>query len=286
MLEKLIFLNNPPENCPQCGNCVIKNGHSRSQFHHVFTDHWVLLQAWICSNKACRWHSHPSVKSKLGTSLHTDLQHLHCELGADISYRKSERVLEVFSSGGRPINNHQRIYKTVQCVAETMTVSKERSVEMEAQKLIAQVDGGYVHDWENKGKNYEIMVGKIYRPESIKDKGSRVEILDKHCAASAKKDKQAAMKERFLSAAKRQGLSSDTTVTALSDGARNCWSILRGLEKHCLSITYILDWFHIGKKIKVLENCLPAKIKGSLVEIKEALWKGKTQEALSHSTGR
>jgi len=261
---------------------VVKNGRSRSLFHHVFTDHVILLQAWICSNENCRWHYCPSIKSTLGASLHTDLQRLYCELGADKSYGKSESIMTAFSSGKRAVNNHQRIYKTVQLVAEKSAKLEEKNTAIKAPALVAQVDGGYLHDWENKSHNYEVMVGKIYRPESIRNTSKdRTEIMSKACAASAKKDKQATMKQRFLSAAKEQGLHSGTVITALSDGARNCWSILKELEKYCLSITYILDWFHIGKKMKTLENCLPAASKNPLAEIKKALWKGKTEEALS-----
>jgi CRISPR/Cas system-associated exonuclease Cas4 (RecB family) len=213
--------------------------------------------------------------------MHTDLQRLYCELGAEQSYGKSARILAAFSSGKRAINNHQRLHKTAQTVAEAVAKQEKEKLKKPASTLVAQVDGGYVHDWEQRGHNYEVMVGKIYKPESIKTKGkNRTQIVNKQCAASAKKDKQATMKQRFLSAAFSEGLTMETAVTALSDGAKNCWCILRELEKHCLSVTYILDWFHIGKKLKTLENCLPADNKKPLAEIKKALWKGKTEAAL------
>jgi len=213
--------------------------------------------------------------------MHTDLQRLYCELGVEQSYGKSAHILAAFSNGKRAINNHQRIHKMVQTVAEAVAKQENEKPEIKADTLVAQVDGGYVHDWEQRGHHYEVMVGKIYKPESIKNKGkNRTQIINKHCAASAKKDKQATMKQRFLSAALSEGLTAETTVTALSDGARNCWSILRELEKYGLSATYILDWFHIGKKLKTLEHCLPMDIKAPLAEIKKALWKGKTEDAL------
>lgn len=39
-------------------------------------------------------------------------------------------------------------------------------------------------------------------------------------------------------------------VTALCDGAVNCWNVIESLQPYCASIESILDWFHIGKKFQ------------------------------------
>jgi len=84
----------------------------------------------------------------------------------------------------------------------------------------------------------------------------------------------------LLKAAKTQGLTKKTTVTALFDGASNCRNAVNILESHCLKINCILNWFHIAEKLKVLENCLLYSTHYVLQEIKKKLWKDKAEEAL------
>lgn len=88
------------------------------------------------------------------------------------------------------------------------------------------------------------------------------------------------MKTLMLSAALQQRLSSKTKITGLSDGADNCWNLIKSLEKHCGEIEYILDWFHIGKKF---QNILTAVIEGDkekLEHIKWKVWHGKARDAI------
>ena len=42
------------------------------------------------------------------------------------------------------------------------------------------------------------------------------------CVASAKKDSLKSIKQLIESAAKRQGMTKDTKVTVIADGAKNC----------------------------------------------------------------
>ena len=80
-------------------------------------------------------------------------------------------------------------------------------------------------------------------------------------------------------AALKQGLSPETKVTALCDGADNCWKIVEALTPLCASITHILDWFHLSMKIQNI--ALPENLKPKLVRIKWHLWRGKTDNALT-----
>ena len=88
------------------------------------------------------------------------------------------------------------------------------------------------------------------------------------------------MKSYLIHAALKQGLSIETEVTALSDGANNCWTVLKELEKHCASVECILDWFHIGMKFQNLKNSLGKSFEKSLDAVKWKLWHGKPKEAL------
>jgi len=64
---------------------------------------------------------------------------------------------------------------------------------------------------------------------------------------SGKDDKLETIKAYVLNAAHRQGMNQDTVVTALADGAKNCWSVISHIKSHCQRLEPILDWFDIGK---------------------------------------
>jgi hypothetical protein len=110
------------------------------------------------------------------------------------------------------------------------------------------------------------------------DKGTRNTLTSKHCAASALDDGQKQMINNTIVAALKQGLSPKTKVTALCDGADNCWQIVDALKPLCASITRILDWFHLSMKIQNIS--LPEDLKPKLIRIKWHLWRGKTDNAL------
>ena len=88
------------------------------------------------------------------------------------------------------------------------------------------------------------------------------------------------MKKYVNVAAKYQGLTKNTHVTGLADGAKNCWGIIKSLEKDCQQLTCILDWFHISKKFQPIITSSAKSISDCLVKIKNNLWRGKVDEAL------
>ena len=73
-------------------------------------------------------------------------------------------------------------------------------------------------------------------------------------AASAKLDSQVQMKRRTIIAALKQGMTPQTKITALCDGAGNCWNIIDALEPLAASVDRILDWFHLSMKIKYIAS--------------------------------
>lgn len=223
----------------------------------------------------------------MGTSVHPDLYRLQCEQGANHTYRKAEKILTEVCGRKREINNHNRIKDITNQVGSVLCdKNKEYDVSddtkaLDASELIVQVDGGHVKTTENDKRSFEIMSAKLYRPESVVEITEiRNEIKDKKCIASAKSDNQSTMKKYIISAAKHQGLTENTHVTALADGAKNCWSIIKCLDKHCLKLNCILDWFHIAKKIEPIKKSAPNKISSALSEVKAHLWKGNAKEAL------
>ena len=59
-------------------------------------------------------------------------------------------------------------------------------------------------------------------------------------------------------------MTNKTIVYALSDGAKNCWSVLSILSGQCSQLIKILDWEHIGRKFKHVEQDLPDEFKEQL----------------------
>lgn len=82
-----------------------------------------------------------------------------------------------------------------------------------------------------------MLLSKIYKPDNNKDGN----ISEKSYVGSSYKDHHKTIKAMTLMAAKKERLTKDTKIIALADGAKNCWSVLKSLKKHCLEITYILD---------------------------------------------
>jgi hypothetical protein len=50
--------------------------------------------------------------------------------------------------------------------------------------------------------------------------------MEKTCVISAVDDHWHTMKAYLVHAAHKQGISQETVVTALADGAKNCWEVL------------------------------------------------------------
>ena len=76
----------------------------------------------------------------------------------------------------------------------------------------------------------------------------------------------------------KQGLGSRTHVTALCDGAQNCWTVVGAIRPLAGSMTCIGDWFHISMKMKNI--ALPETLKTKFLRIKWHLWCGNADSAL------
>ena len=281
--EQAPYLQPELSQCAQCGANLCGNGYKQSKFHAVFTDHDVRLQKLKCMH--CKTSIVSSVKSLLGTSIHPDLYRLQCEHGANHTYRKAEENLTKMCNTKRKVNNHNRIKKITNKVGEVLSEKHKVYDETEslspAKDIIIQVDGGHIKTTETEKRSIEVMSAKIYRPESVVAvTKQRREIVDRHCVASAKADKQSSMKQYVKTAAKLQGLSAITQVTGLADGAKNCWGIIKSLENDCKKLECILDWFHIAKKFEPVIKSSSKTTSKLLKEVKSSLWAGKIDDAL------
>lgn len=270
--------------CPKCGHKVCKQGYEKCNFHSVFTDHEVKTQRLQCGK--CNWRSTPSIKSLFGTSIHPDLAKIQSELGGTHSYRESEKILDLQSASKRAINNHDRVKHIVSHIGKEIEIENRQldisDIKVEAaDNLIVQVDGGHLKSVEKNQRSFEVMASIIYKPESVgKIEGQdRGKIYNKNCTASALNDNQESIKRDTLIAAVRQGMTEDTEITAICDGANNCWSVIDYLRSYCKNILPILDWFHIAMRFK--NTAVPKSKREDFDKIKWHLWHDNPTEAIN-----
>ena len=168
-----------------------------------------------------------------------------------------------------------------QLAQENRKVPTGEEIPIPAAELIVQVDGGHIPTKDQDKRSFEALCGIVYRP-------SNIEVIDQHhrrisaktCVISALEDKLQTIKTYVYSAALKQGLTKQTHVTGLADGANNCWSIILDLQPYCQTLELILDWFHIGKKFQTVKNALEETFNESLESAKWTLWHGGAEEAL------
>ncbi len=289
--EQSCFLQEDSPRCPRCNNKITRNGYVKSNFHGVYTDHKVSTRKQICLK--CKWKSIPSIDSLFGSAIHPDLARIQTEMGAKHSYRDAENILTLLSSKKRSINNHERVKKTTECIGEYLSLSpgNDSSIETQAaDRLCIQVDGGYVNTVEADKKRFEVMTAVIFDPEQIDYHGGQLKqdgavstlrgkLTSKHCAASALADEQSYLKQAALESAIKQGMTKDTSMTAICDGADNCWNVVNAIAPHCHDITRILDWFHIAMKFENL-SLKNQTLRKKAKRAKWHLWRGYPDRAI------
>lgn len=288
--KQTIYLKEDLSACPKCNGKLYKSGYVRSDFHSVFTDHKVAATRQIC--KLCKWTSIPSIRSLFGDASHPDLVKIQTELGAKHTFRDAQNIMDLFSNTERSTNNHDRIKRMTETVGQHIAAHPDappadiKSVE----HLYVQVDGGHVATVEQDKRSFEVMTSVVFDAKNIKYAGGkekkeggisalRGELTSKNCAASALLDSQDTMKQLTINAAMKQGMTIETKITALCDGASNCWSIVDSLEGYCQFIERILDWHHIAMKFqntRLGEEELNERLSGA----KWYLWNGLPEKAI------
>lgn len=285
--EQVVYLHPDHTVCPNCHQKLKKNGYQNSEFHAVFSDHRLKLQKHLCKNPDCGFHSTPSIKSRFGTNIHPDLAKLQCEQGALHSYREAQNILERVNTKHRRVNNHNQVKAVTNQVGAILSEENYHpptpdDCAASATEVIVQVDGGHIPIKEKGKRSFEALAGIVYRPENIQVvDGHHREIVDKTCVLSAQDDELATIKTYLTHAAQKQGMTTATNVTAVADGALNCWAVIAALKPRCKSLECILDWFHIGKKFQNVKNALGEPYEKCLDSAKWTLWHGAVNEALA-----
>ena len=269
--------------CPNCKKKARKQGKFSSAFHAIFTDHEITLQRKTC---VCGWKNNFSIQNMYGNSLHPDLVEMQSITGANNSFRQAAKILNKQSFFNRAINNNDRIQRTITQVGQALSELKKddswATGTTQAKELIINVDGGHVKSNSMEKRSFEIIIANVYNPKNLiaKDKNHNI-ITNKTCVASARSDKLSSIKKLANNACYNQGMAKNTKITALSDGAKNCWSVIDNVTSACEKVTKILDWFHIGKKFKNTEHVIPKEHAKVFESSKWNLWHGKIEESLS-----
>jgi len=144
--------------------------------------------------------------------------------------------------------------------------------------VIVGIDGGYLRNWHDKKRNFEIIVGK----SMAEDRDNRYFGLVR--------SQDAASKRRFCEVLRRQGLPEDQPVTVLTDGGDGVCALVGDLPT---GSEHVLDWFHVamrltrlGQYAKGLVHYNPLEataLLDRLERIKWRLWHGDADEALSRA---
>jgi hypothetical protein len=144
--------------------------------------------------------------------------------------------------------------------------------------IIVGIDGGYLRNWHDKQKKFEVIVGK----SMAEDRDDRY--------LGLVRSQDADPKRRFCEMLQRQGLPTDQPVTVLTDGGDSVRAFASdlptGSEHH-------LDWFHVAMRLNVLGQYArglthynpleAAALQDRLERIKWRLWHGDADEALSRA---
>ena len=286
LAQQAVLIDTGTKVCPNCGQKLKKNGWKESDFHAVFSDHKLSIQKYRCSSSGCNWQNASTIKSLFGTNIHPDLAKLQCEQGALYSYREAEQNLEKLNCQPRSVNNHTQVKRITNQVGAVL--AEQNAIPPEAQEcaapardLVVQVDGGHIPIQDPVKRSFEALLAIVYRPENIQqvDQYHR-QIIEKNCVGAATADNLQTIKTNLINAALKQGISKETKVTGLADGANNCWSVLSALKPYCATLECILDWFHIGKKFQNVKNALGEAFETSLDSAKWKLWHGEANDAL------
>jgi hypothetical protein len=149
-----------------------------------------------------------------------------------------------------------------------------------AQALMIQVEGGHSPIPEKDKRSFAAWSALVYRPEPRQavDQHHR-QIMEKTCVSSALDDNLQPMKAYLITAARQPGMSHAPQVTALADGAKNCWSGLSALTPECETLECILDWCHIAQKLQNVQNAFGEAFTTSLASAKGQRWHGHPPDA-------
>jgi hypothetical protein len=242
----------------------------------------------------CRCQGHKTTTFRPLTALLTEsttpeLLFLETKWAALISYGMTARVLKDFLPVDQTLNattiqNHtfavaQRCEGEVEEDQDGVVDSclgDEGPLSLPKGPFSVGLDGGYVRDWEQKQRHFEVIVGKSVPP----DQSAKCFGFVQSYATKAKR--------RLSAVLQSQGVQDSQPLTFLSDGGdtvRNLPLLLYPQSEHRL------DWVHLTMRVTVLgqylkglihlDRAMGEGIRNKLNSVKWLLWHGKVDNALA-----
>jgi hypothetical protein len=241
----------------------------------------------------CRCQTHATTTFRPLTALLTEsttpeLLFLETKWASLISYGMTARVLKDFLPMDETINA-----TTIQNHTLAVAQRCERELE-EDQDGVADscpgdrgplslpkgpfsvgLDGGYVRDWEQKQRHFEVMVGKSVPPNQLAKCFGFVQSYDTKA------------KRRLSTVLQSQGVQNTQPLTFLSDGGETVRTLPSQLHPQS---EHLLDWVHLTMRVTVLGQYIKGLIRLERVvgegtrkrlnSVKWLLWHGKVDKAL------
>jgi hypothetical protein len=141
-------------------------------------------------------------------------------------------------------------------------------------RMVIGLDGGYIRDWRDRKKNFELIVGR-----SMPEDGE-----DRYIGFVHGYDRKP--QRRIIDHLRRQGFLADQDLTFITDGGDEVRSLA---ERISPCSEHVLDWFHITVRITVLRQFAQGLVHhdkeggmaalDELRRIKWLLWHGNTYRA-------
>jgi hypothetical protein len=286
------------QDCPECGQVLLHKGSHAITFRTLFGN--LKLPSPRLFHCACQPHetrTFSPLPALLGERTSPERLYLETKWGSLISFDMARKLLgDVLPLDERinaaSIRNH--LQKVAQRAEDELGAEQFSFIEgcpndwaalpRPAPPLTVGIDGGYVRDWENKQKHFEVIVGKSMPEEGSNKCFGFVQTYDEK------------PKRRLFEVLKSQGMQMNQQITFISDGGddvRNLQLYLNPEAEH------YLDWFHVTMRLTVMGQYaqgLPEKpgedgqvdrsgVKKDLESIKWYLWHGNVARALDKVEG-
>jgi len=284
--------------CPDCGMPLKRKARASRSFRTLFgTCKFSSPRLDHCDCQGPKTSSFRPLAALLTESVAPELLYMEAKWSSLVSYGLRLDALQDFLPLDRTLD-----VKTVRY--DTLKVAKRLEAELGDEQpsciegdasdwdllplpegaLQVGIDGGYVRNWVDKKRNFEVIVGKstLSFGEGEEDKTpwhKRFGFVQTYDDAKPKR--------RLYEVVHAQGLQMNQEMTFLSDGN----DTLRALQLEMSpKATHILDWFHLTMKLTVLgqygkglvqcETELGEAICDQLERLKWSLWHGQVDKAL------
>ena len=241
----------------------------------------------------CRCQVHPTTTFRpltelLSASTTPELLFMETKWASLISYGMTAQVLKDFLPLGATLNattiqNHtlavaQRCEEELRddegAVVNSCPGDDERLSHPEGPFSVG-LDGGYVRDWQQKQRHFEVIVGKSVPPDQLAKCFGFVQSYDTKA------------QRRLGTVLQSQGVQNTQLLTFLSDGGETVRNL--PLQLHPQS-EHLLDWVHLTMRMTVLGQYIKGLIRldrevgegiqKKLESVKWLLWHGKVDKAL------